>query len=72
VFLDPPYGKGLVEASLHALSAAGWIAPGAVVCAEREAVPAPAAPPPGFVLLDERAHGPARVLFLRAAGAGGA
>jgi 16S rRNA (guanine966-N2)-methyltransferase len=66
VFLDPPYGKGLVEASLAALSAAGWIAPGAVVCAEREAAPAAAvAPPPGFALLAERAHGPARILFLR-------
>jgi 16S rRNA (guanine966-N2)-methyltransferase len=73
LFLDPPYGKGLVEASLRALSAAGWIAPGTVVCAEREAAPAAAVPPPpGFVLLDERAHGPARVVFLRPAEAGGA
>ena len=72
VFLDPPYGKGFVEASLRALSAAGWIAPGAVVCAEREAAPAATAPPPGFVLLDERAHGPARVVFLRPAEAGAA
>ena len=69
VFLDPPYGKGLVEASLRALSAAGWIAPGTVVCAETEASPA-LAPPPGFALLAERAHGPARLLFLRTAEAG--
>ena len=71
VFLDPPYGKGLVEASLRALSAAGWIAPGALVCAEREAAPAAAPPPPpGFALLAERAHGPARVVFLRPVEAG--
>ena len=63
MFLDPPYGRGLVEAALPALSAAGWIAPGALVCAEVEA--AAAAPPPGFALVAERAHGPARLLFLR-------
>jgi 16S rRNA (guanine966-N2)-methyltransferase len=71
-FLDPPYGKGLVPMSLRALSVAGWIAPDALVCAEVEAAPAEdAAPPPGFVLLAERAHGPARVLFLRPAEAAG-
>ncbi len=66
VFLDPPYGLGLVEASLSALSAAGWIAPGTLVCAEAEAASG-AAPPPGFALLDERAHGPACIRFLRPA-----
>lgn len=64
VFLDPPYGQGLVAASLGALSAAGWIAPGAVVCAELEGANAGASPLPGWMLLAERAHGPARVLFL--------
>jgi 16S rRNA (guanine966-N2)-methyltransferase len=63
VFIDPPYGRGLVEASLTALRGAGWIAPGALVCAEVEA--AMAGPPPAFALLAERAHGAARLLFLR-------
>ena len=67
VFLDPPYGRGLLEASLPALAGAGWIAPGALVCAEVEAAPG-GAPPPGFALVAERAHGAARVLFLRPAG----
>ena len=72
VFLDPPYGRGLVEASLLALSAANWVAPGALVCAEAEAAAAShAPPPPGFALLAERAHGPARVLFLQPAGGSG-
>ena len=53
-----------METALAALSAAGWIAPGALVCAEY-GVP-PAAPPPGFTLLAERAHGPALLLILRA------
>jgi len=35
VFLDPPYGKGLVGRSAELLSRAGILAPGAVVVAER-------------------------------------
>ena len=35
VFLDPPYGKGLVGRSAALLSGAGILAPGAVVVAER-------------------------------------
>jgi len=35
VFLDPPYGKGLVGLSAGLLSRAGILAPGAVVVAER-------------------------------------
>ena len=35
VFLDPPYGKGLVGRSAGLLSSAGILAPGAVVVAER-------------------------------------
>ena len=34
VFLDPPYGKGLVVAAQRALGMAGWLAPGAVIVAE--------------------------------------
>jgi 16S rRNA (guanine966-N2)-methyltransferase len=66
VFLDPPYGKELVPRALAALGAAGWIAPGALVCAEvgREEEPAL----PGFEVLAERVHGAARVLVLRAPG----
>ncbi|MDI3307717.1 MAG: 16S rRNA (guanine(966)-N(2))-methyltransferase RsmD [Acetobacteraceae bacterium] len=63
VFLDPPYGQGLVEAALKALRDSGWIAPDALVCAEYGA--APPEPPPGFALLARRAHGPAELLFLR-------
>lgn len=68
VFLDPPYGRGLVGEALAALSAAGWVAPGALVCAETEASAGPFPAPPGFAPLAERAHGAARVVFLRADG----
>jgi 16S rRNA (guanine966-N2)-methyltransferase len=63
-FLDPPYGSGLAGPSLAALVAMGWLAPEAIAVIEtgsREA----AAMPPGFVLLDERVYGPARLVFLQ-------
>jgi 16S rRNA (guanine966-N2)-methyltransferase len=65
VFLDPPYGKGLVQRALVALQAKGWIAPGALIIAEtgrdEEAVA-----PPGFEVISTREHGAARLSALRA------
>ena len=63
VFLDPPYGKGLVPRALVALQAKGWIAPGALIIAEtgrdEETVM-----PPGFEVLSTRDHGAARLSAL--------
>lgn len=70
VFLDPPYRSGLAAPALEALRAAGWIAPGAVCIVElgaREKFD----PPAGFLVLDERRYGAARVVFLRAGEANG-
>jgi 16S rRNA (guanine966-N2)-methyltransferase len=66
VFLDPPYGQGLVEKAVARLDAAGWIAPGALVVAEmaQEEVP----DLPGFVALATRSHGAATLHMLRAPG----
>jgi 16S rRNA (guanine966-N2)-methyltransferase len=64
VFLDPPYGKGLVEAALAALAAGGWIGSGALVIAEigaKEDV----APPDGFTAVDTRAYGAAKFVLMR-------
>lgn len=63
VFLDPPYGQGLVEQALAALGTAGWIAPGAIIVAEtgRDEELAPYGTP-----LAERVHGAARLTVLRA------
>ncbi|MCW8085828.1 16S rRNA (guanine(966)-N(2))-methyltransferase RsmD [Sabulicella glaciei] len=58
VFLDPPYGEGLVPRAIEALGAAGWIAPDALICAELG--PGDPAPEEGFETLAERAHGKAR------------
>jgi 16S rRNA (guanine966-N2)-methyltransferase len=65
IFLDPPYGQGLVPRAIAALEAAGWIAAGALVVAETgqgEALEVPA----GFARLAERSHGAASLHFLRA------
>ncbi|WPB87234.1 16S rRNA (guanine(966)-N(2))-methyltransferase RsmD [Sediminicoccus rosea] len=64
VFLDPPYGAGLLAPALAALDAAGWIAPGALLCTElgqRDEVPETR-----FTTLDDRGHGKARLLILQA------
>jgi 16S rRNA (guanine966-N2)-methyltransferase len=62
IFLDPPYGQGLVEAALAALARARRIAPGALVVAEAgrdETLPA------AGDLLAERAHGGAKIVIWR-------
>ena len=66
VFLDPPYGKGLVPRALVALQAKGWIAPGALIIAETGRDEENATPP-GFEVLSTRDHGAARLSALRAA-----
>jgi 16S rRNA (guanine966-N2)-methyltransferase len=62
VFLDPPYGRALVPASLAALRSAGWVGAAALVVAEtgRE----DALPELG-TLLDDRRHGAARITVWR-------
>ncbi len=65
VFLDPPYHSGLAIPALLGLSQRGWLAPGAVLVVELAADEA-LDPPRGFTVLDERAYGAAKVVFLRA------
>lgn len=69
-FLDPPYAKGLGERALAELAAHGWLRPGAALVFER-GEGEPDIQPEGYVLIDERRYGPARVLFLRWPGAEG-
>jgi 16S rRNA (guanine966-N2)-methyltransferase len=61
VFLDPPYGQGLVTRAVAVLGAHGWVAPGAVMVAEL-------GPGDEFAVrevLAERRHGKARLIFWR-------
>lgn len=63
VFLDPPYGEGLVTPALHGLDRQGWLKPGALVAVETDAAePEPAAE--NFKLVDRRAYGRVAVSFL--------
>ncbi|WP_119303710.1 16S rRNA (guanine(966)-N(2))-methyltransferase RsmD [Dongia deserti] len=64
IFLDPPYGQGMIAPALVALNKAGWIAPGALIVAEmggKDELPALE----DFVVEDERRYGKARIVFLR-------
>ncbi len=64
LFLDPPYGAGLVASALSALDAAGWLDPRTLVVAELAAdEPAPSVP-----MLAERRHGAARLCVFRRPG----
>jgi 16S rRNA (guanine966-N2)-methyltransferase len=67
VFLDPPYGSGLAQSALAALTGGGWFAPGALAVVERGEGEG-ALETTGFSLLDERRWGKARVTFLQTAG----
>jgi 16S rRNA (guanine966-N2)-methyltransferase len=63
IFMDPPYDEDVAAAALSALAKQGWIADGAVISLELPAK-RPFTAPDGFVLLDERRYGKAKILFL--------
>ena len=64
VFMDPPYGQGLVPLALEQLIRGQWLAADAIAVVETGAdEDRPEAP--GWILLDERLYGAARVSFLR-------
>lgn len=64
VILDPPYGQDLIPKAIAALSRAGWIAPHAIIAAERGRTdPIPTSTP----LLAERTHGAASLAIWRLA-----
>ncbi len=68
VFLDPPYGAGLVMRSFASLAGQGWLAASALILAETgrdELTPGLSA---DAVLLDERKHGAARLSVWRRGG----
>jgi 16S rRNA (guanine966-N2)-methyltransferase len=61
VFLDPPYGKGMVGLSAELLSSAGLLAPGAVVVAERASRDPVETLPAGWRERVERRYGDTRI-----------
>jgi 16S rRNA (guanine(966)-N(2))-methyltransferase RsmD len=61
VFLDPPYGRGLVARSAAEIHRAGILSPGAVVVAERAAREPDDPVPEGWVERTDRRYGDTRV-----------
>ncbi len=62
-FLDPPYGKGLIDEAADALERSGVLAAGAVVVAESAARDPKEKVPPAWVQESERRYGDTRVSF---------
>jgi 16S rRNA (guanine966-N2)-methyltransferase len=67
VFLDPPYRKGLAEASLASLRDGGWLAPDALVVVE-EAADAGFTAPKGYAEIERRRYDDTEFTLLRAEG----
>ncbi len=65
IFLDPPYGKGLVRRSLRALERNQWIDEKAILVVEMGAEEE-APPLEGYFCLDRRVYGAAQILFYSA------
>jgi 16S rRNA (guanine966-N2)-methyltransferase len=68
VFLDPPYRKGLAEASLASLRDGIWLVPGALVVVE-EAADAGFTAPKGYAEIERRRYDDTEFTLLRAEGA---
>lgn len=64
VFMDPPYGQGLVPLALDQLVSGQWLSPDALVVAEIGSDEAEL-DVAGWTILDQRTYGAARVYFLR-------
>jgi 16S rRNA (guanine966-N2)-methyltransferase len=62
IFLDPPYGEGVVQRSINILRAQGWLQPHCLVVAELSAL-APVVE--SGLLLARRVHGAAQILVWR-------
>ena len=66
-FLDPPYGADLAMPALGSLKMRGWLSVGSLavveVCVEEDPIP-----PLGFIVLETRTYGSAKVMFLRFCG----
>ncbi len=61
VFLDPPYGKGLIAAAAEALAEGGVLRQGAVVLAERAVRDLRDPVPDGWIATTDRRYGDTRI-----------
>ena len=66
VFLDPPYGKGLLDEAAEKLNEAKVLAPGAIVVAESDRRDQIEKTPAGWAVESERRYGDTIILFYEA------
>jgi 16S rRNA (guanine966-N2)-methyltransferase len=64
VFMDPPYGRGLIAVALRHLAASGRLAPDATVVVEHDAGETPTSEIGGYAIADTRRYGKTLVTFL--------
>lgn len=64
IFIDPPYGKGLLAPALELMIERGWPAPGGFILAEVEAALQPNTPP-GLECITDRTYGQTRIVLWR-------
>lgn len=64
IFVDPPYGKGLLDPALKALLANGWLAPNGFLLAEVEASLKPDCPEE-LECITDRTYGQTRIILWR-------
>lgn len=57
IFLDPPFGRGLLAPACDLLHRRGWLAPGALVYLEASAADGLPPLPPGWLLLRDKRAG---------------
>jgi len=63
VFVDPPYGRDLLNPALQLLASAGWLSPGALVAAEVEKSLSPIILPALWEPEADRLYGQTRILL---------
>jgi len=63
VFVDPPYGRDLLNPALQLLDSGGWLNPGALVAAEVEKSLSPIILPEAWALETDRLYGQTRILL---------
>lgn len=64
IFMDPPYRQNLVEPTLQSLMSGNWLAEKGVIVCEL-ATDDDSAIPPALEIVDDRAQGQQRIVFLK-------
>ncbi len=64
IFIDPPYGKDLINQTIPALLSKGWLADDGLLISQGHPND-PVTAPEGFEIIDERKYGAALLFFMK-------